>query len=427
MCLKTYGAKMPNSISRTDDAHPLFLGPSPTSHSRSMRVAFYSHDTMGMGHIRRNLLIASSLVKNCPNLEALLVAGTREAAYFASQSGLDCVTLPALAKNADGAYASRHLACSYSDAVRMRSRIIAATIEAFAPDVLVVDKVPRGIGNELVATLEALRGTSTRCILGLRDILDEPEVVASEWVRDGNEEAIEAYYDELWIYGDRSIYDCVTEYQFGNVVSSRAYFTGYLNQTDRVSNDQPVSRTSIDQNRKSASREKTVLCVVGGGQDGFELARAFVESTIPEGWRGILITGPFMPKPQMDWLRAASNAQIEIIDRLVEADQYLSGADRVIAMGGYNTVMSILSFAKPALLVPRVKPRKEQWIRAERLADRGWLTAIAPDRLSHSTLTDWMHSPDVPTPSEGIIDMQGLDRIGQRVRSFHDHGAKARV
>lgn len=412
MLLKTCVTELAQPMLRSDPAH---VGSHPTTVAkRPVRLAFYSHDTMGMGHIRRNLLIASAIVRECHNVEVLLIAGTREAAFFASQAGLDCVTLPALAKSTDGHYSARHLGWSLEEITRLRSRIIQAAMDEFSPDVFVVDKLPRGIGNELVATLEQLQRAGTKCVLGLRDVLDEPQVVAREWTRDSNDEAIEAFYHELWIYGDQSIYDCLEEYRFSPTVSSRAFFTGYLNQTDR-NPAYSTSRREVDN-----LHSKQVLCVVGGGQDGFDLAKSFARAALPAGYRGVIITGPFMPKDEQLELRrlVEGTSNLDVIDRLVETDDYLRMADRVVAMGGYNTITSVLSFRKAALIVPRISPRQEQWIRAERLAQRGWITALSPRDLNSERLQEWMHSEVVPHPKPNAVDLLGLNRISQRVNEW---------
>lgn len=414
MLLKTCVTDMSNPILRSDLAHDLPAVVGQSNNDRPMRIALYSHDTMGMGHIRRNLLIASAILKKCERVEILLIAGTREAAYFATQAGLDCVTLPALAKSTDGLYSARHLGWSLEETTRLRSKVIRAAMEEFAPDLFVVDKIPRGIGNELVPTLECLRQSNTRCILGLRDVLDEPEVVAREWQRDANDAAIEAYFNELWIYGDQQIYDCLSEYNFTSAVSSRAYFTGYLNQTTRY------PATSNCGQLATQTKPPVALCVVGGGQDGFQLAEAFVQATMPAGWQGIVITGPFMPKDHQQRLhqQARANGSIEVIDHLVETDEYLQSAERVIAMGGYNTVTSVLSFRKASLIVPRMVPRQEQWIRAQRLAKLGWISVLTPPELNSMQLSNWLHRDVVPQPSSESVDLLGLDRISQRVNQW---------
>lgn len=388
----------------------------PVRELRKPRVAFYSHDTMGMGHLRRNMLIASALSSGRCQADTLLIAGTREAGFFAEQAGLDCVTLPALAKNRSGGYSARHYGWSLEETTRLRGRVIASTLLAFQPDILVVDKLPQGICNELQRTLKLIRSRAkTRCILGLRDVLDEPEVAIREWENSGNDAIIEKYFDEVWVYGDPSVYDCRAEYRFAKSTLDRISFTGYLDQKTRC-------RSTVVE---SQAKQPLALCVVGGGQDGVGLARAFVEGGVPNGWRGAVITGPFMPAADKQQLLAAAvqrcpqnGKPIKIIDQLVEADNYVSQADRVIAMGGYNTVMSVLSFRKPALIVPRTRPRAEQWLRAERLAAAKLITTLHPNDLNPVAIRRWLAQPDVADPTDHNIDLTGLDRIQSKVLAY---------
>lgn len=55
-------------------------------------------------------------------------------------------------------------------------------------------------------------------------------------------------------------------------------------------------------------------------------------------------------------------------------------------MGGYNTVCEILASRRPALIVPRVHPRREQLLRAELLAGRGLVRMLHPDNLAPDRL-----------------------------------------
>jgi predicted glycosyltransferase len=80
-------------------------------------------------------------------------------------------------------------------------------------------------------------------------------------------------------------------------------------------------------------------------------------------------------------------------------------------MGGYNTVCEVLSFSKHALIVPRVKPRREQIIRAERLRDLGLIGMLEPEHLSPQALSEWMARDLPPLQLEGRINMNGLDRL----------------
>src|SRR5207249_1090354 len=80
--------------------------------------------------------------------------------------------------------------------------------------------------------------------------------------------------------------------------------------------------------------------------------------------------------------------------------------------GGYNTVCEALSFEKHALIVPRVKPESEQWIRAQRLRDLGLVDVLHPGALTPEALTEWPASDLGPPPaSRSRIDFDGLTRI----------------
>lgn len=389
------------------------LDPMMARNERSARprIALYSHDTMGLGHLRRNILIASVLAQQPTGADTLVISGTREACHFAMQAGVDCVTLPALCKSKNGDYSAKYLPWDCRQTTKLRSRIIESTIDAFDPDLFIVDKVPRGIGGELEPSLQQIRNRSkTRCVLGLREILDDPKTASRQWKLAQSDQAIEDYYDEVWIYGDQKVYDSLHHYEFSHEVKDRAVFTGYLDQSKRLHVD--AERFATKENNRPM-----VVCTVGGGQDGIKLAAAFAETDLPPGWHGVLITGPYLPEPDRIWLRhtLAGRNDIRLVEDMVESDHFISIADRVVSMAGYNTIASILSFEKPALVVPRMKPRREQWIRASTLAQKGMLSVVEPRRLSAEVIGAWLTSENVQRPVSGLVDLLGLERIVHRV------------
>ncbi|HYO49786.1 MAG TPA: glycosyltransferase [Chloroflexia bacterium] len=389
---------------------------------RKPRIALYSHDAMGLGHMRRNLLVAQTLA--CPPLDSvvLMLAGAGEAGTFGMPPGVDCVTLPALRKGGNGSYRSRSLDMPFDEIISIRAHIIRAALQAFDPDVLIVDKVPRGIGGELTQSLDYLHARGhTRCVLGLRDVLDEPEAVHREWGQDGNEDALRAYYDAVWVYGDPAVYDMVREYSLSPDIEAKVHYTGYLDQCKRLG---AVGEDADRQFRAlRLPNSRLVLCLVGGGQDGDRLAEAFAQVSLPPRAYGVIVTGPYMPAEVQRRLHtlASTNLRLRVLDFVPEPAVLLSRADRVIAMGGYNTTCEILSFGKPALIVPRVKPRLEQWIRAERLRDMGLLDVLHPDGVTPQALTDWLARDIRPLDSvRDRLDMKGLSRLPNLLRDALD-------
>jgi len=120
---------------------------------------------MGLGHKRRNLLIAQTLGFSPLQTDILMISGIPDASNLPTPPGVDCLTLPSLHKNIDGQYQARKLDLSLQEIIALRSQVILATIKTFKPDILIVDNVPRGAVRELDPTLEYLRREGrTHCI-----------------------------------------------------------------------------------------------------------------------------------------------------------------------------------------------------------------------------------------------------------------------
>jgi predicted glycosyltransferase len=390
-----------------------FLGhvPAAGKSGPDLRVMLYSHDTMGMGHMRRNLLIASSIKSRFSQASILTVAGAKEACTFAQQAGLDCLTLPSFQKRLDGTYTSRSLGIPAEEVLDFRSRTILAAVQSFHPDLLIVDKLPAGAGGELLTSLEWLaRHSSCRCVLGLRDILDTPEKVTRDWKRSHAFDVIRDHFHSVWIYGDPQVYNAVLEYGFPDDITSRVTFTGYLDTRSRLNDFQPAAFNHA---------EPYVLCTVGGGQDGDALPLGFIEAIRTTGRNAKLLLGPYMPPGiKTKILQASADVpSLEVIGFAIEGDLLARHASHVVSMGGYNSLAAILSWNKRALIVPRVIPRQEQAIRGDRLAELGFVDTIHPDHLTSDSIASWLNQAKTkPTPTIAL-DMNGLDRICESIHA----------
>lgn len=371
--------------------------------------------------MRRNLLIAERLAELPRPVTVLLIAGARELNTFAVPAGVDCVTLPALRKCGGGIYQARSLQIPVEELVRIRSGMIRAALDNFRPDVLIVDKVPRGVMNELDATLRQLRSRPRfRCVLGLRDVLDDPDAVRHEWSRAGNENVIRDYYDAVWVYGDPAVYDVLSEYRFGAAVAAKLRYTGYLDPAGRVSRENNPDRLTA----LGLPPGRLVLCQVGGGQDGDRVADAFSQAPLTAGTNGVIVTGPFMSSRARQRIRerVRRHPRLQLLEFVDKPGYLLEGADRVIAMGGYNSLCEILSTGKPALIVPRVVPRCEQLIRAERFRDLGFLDVLRPEMLTPRALANWLgREIEPPRRIRERIDFGGLERLPGLLEELVSH------
>ena len=354
--------------------------------------------------MRRNALLARTLVGR-RSADVLMITGAREAGAFVSEPGIDVLTLPGLYKQPDGRYRPRRFGMPLEALTALRRRTIRAALEAFRPDLLIVDNVPRGALGELDEALTYLRReTATRCVLGLRDVLDAPEAVAREWARARNFEAIRGFYDAVWIYGAPIVYAAVRAYAFPDDIVERVVYTGYLDR------NAPSSGTDLP----ALPDRPYHLCVVGGGQDGVSLAETFAAATLPEGTDGLIVTGPYMPEADRERLECMCRSRPHLHLTTFVADPTLlyRRAERVVAMGGYNTTSELLSLGKRALIVPRTRPRREQLIRARELGRLGLVDWLSPEDATPEALSAWLHASIAPLGDvREHIDMNGLTRI----------------
>jgi len=396
---------------------------SPMRHLKP-KIVLYSHDTMGLGHMRRNILIARTLAESQLQANILLVSGAKEIGRFDLPNNVDCLTLPSYHKAVSGGYMAKHLDMEVRDLATLRAQTIKAAVSAFDPDLFIVDNVPRGTLKELEPILEVLNNKDKcRCILGLRDILDAPEITTREWREQDNVKAIEHYYEQVWIYGDPAIYDLCDAYNFGKTFRKKAKFMGYLDAKKRAA---PKLGAVTRLGTETIPSGLYHLCLVGGGQDGYALAKAFVQIRHPQGVSGLLVTGPFMqPEHIAELEQLAQHSNTQVLGFVREPCLLIQQAHRVIAMGGYNTVNEVLAFQRPTLIVPRVKPRLEQWIRAKCLSDGGFIDVLHPDQLTPEALSTWLQTV-APKQHPPEINLNGLDRLADYASQLVNEAKKIR-
>jgi len=74
-----------------------------------MRFFLYSHDGVGLGHVRRHLAIASAMAELAPNAQILLATSIDEVSHLGLPPNVDTLKLPGLRKLANNEYSSRRL------------------------------------------------------------------------------------------------------------------------------------------------------------------------------------------------------------------------------------------------------------------------------------------------------------------------------
>ncbi len=379
-------------------------------------ILMYSHDTYGLGHIRRSMAIATHLVE--PGVNILILTGSPIAGRFQIPEGIDFVRVPGMIKRSNTVYVPHSINIDAHHAMHIRQSIIEATAKAFDPKLFIVDKVPLGLKGELKPTLEWFRNErpETKIVLGLRDILDAPESTRRDWEHKNFNEVLEKLYSEIWIYGNRDFYDPVREYAIPESLSHKIVYTGYI--------PRPVPPQKYFD--KGKGRKKLVVVTTGGGGDGYPVLDSYLQMLEQNGkapFRSLLITGPFIPRDKLDELFERARARnVPLVAFMKKIERKLAEADLVISMGGYNTVCEILSMRKNSLIIPRETPRLEQTIRAKILQERGlasylpW-SQLSPDAL-HECITTMLANAEEQKQRIEDFSMTGLDVMRSRLEDF---------
>jgi len=394
------------------------------------RILVYSHDTYGLGNIRRMLAVVEHLVERDPDVCALILSGSPMMQAFRLAPRIDYIKLPCLTRAENGDYESKYLDIDYKNIITLRADLILNTLLNFEPDLVLVDKKPLGVQNELAPALDVIRRRANRPRVALvtREILDNQEVTRSVWARNDYHGALDEHYDSVLVLGPKNVFDTAREYRFPEASTQKVRHCGYIAKQQAV-------RSSIDVRDELGCGDRPIVVLTGGGgRDGFRVLDVGLRALLPgcrnDRAHAVVVTGPEMSPSQRKELHALGRGEpnVTLIDFTNDMMSYLSAADVAISMAGYNTVTELLSLGVSAVLVPRAAPSQEQWMRATRLEHLGLFQVIHPDQYSEKTVKIAIEPillRAAPDTDRLKLDMNGLDNVHQYVQELlneHDTG-----
>ena len=165
----------------------------------AVRILIYSHDGLGLEQLRRCQAIAHYLVARYRQLSVLILSGSPLIASLDFNAGVDFVRVPSVVSLGDGKYTSLSLNLDIKQMIALRSSIIQHTADIFDPHLFLVDKESLGLLGEVSETLNMLKARSTRLVLSLLGLMDEPAVLLTACQRKDALPALDQFYDEIWI------------------------------------------------------------------------------------------------------------------------------------------------------------------------------------------------------------------------------------
>ena len=361
------------------------------------RYLFYSHDGYGLGHVRRNSLTAQAVLDRDPAAHVSLVTGIdARPRWLRETPRLSVHRVPPLLKKTDGSY--RHDGLSFEEAVRERERIFATLVDVERPDVIVVDRHPYGTAGELHAGLGAARGFGSALVLGLRDVLDEPSVVREE-MRGLGWAGVQDLYDDILVYGRRHFVDHEAEYGLAYPV----HYCGWV----------------VERSQGSRADSNLLVVAAGGGGDGaavFELGAQLLRRRAD--LVGLFAPGPYADVEAVRRLGREVSGRAHIVTHADACGRWFSRAEAILCMAGYNSTLEALASGQRPILMPRRRPRREQAIRAQRLAALGLADAV--DEGADAAEVAWLLARPRMLP-EGALEAAGIDLDGARTAAHRLH------
>jgi predicted glycosyltransferase len=385
-------------------------------------ILFFGRDAYGLGQLKRTLTLSQYLQARWPALRQLVVTGTPVPQQLLPLEGVDYLKLPSMERVGPSELASRVLPIPLNALREMYQDLLVGIVRRFQPDAVIVDSAEA----EVVPMLRYLKRSSPRTslMLGLRDIVAEAPVVRETWTRDGVYDLLNDVYDQILIYGQPDIFDAVTEYRLSPAAAAKTRYVGYVRRS--------VEEQSTEQIRQGLNllTDRLVVVTAGGGRDGYQLLETVVRALrlAPDSpsFDTLLVGGPLMPADHRQVLREAIpvGSGARFLDAVNDLTRYIAAADLVISMGGHSTLCEILSFARPAIVVPRVLPRTEQLLRAEALSRRGLVRLIRPDVLTPALLLDEVRELLAYPPSAAsAVSLDGLPAVASILAPMFDRAS----
>jgi predicted glycosyltransferase len=363
---------------------------------QGLRIAIYSQGGFGLGHMQRTTSIAWELYRLRPEASILTFSDSQLGQFFPISPHHDYIKLPSIAKEGPGNWKATHLRMSFPEILQLRKELISNTLLNYAPDIFLVDHMPHGAMGELLPALEAMKhfGLHTQNVLGLRDILDSPEVTINRWQVEGAYDVIERFYARILVFGMQDVYDVAEKYQLPESVTKKVFYCGYVANLDNERNAYSIRARFL---AGKPADTRLIAVMAGGGADAYSMMSTLIEA-LPKVLEDqpcsvAVITGPFMPAELIaDLERQAGRLPIQMFEAVTDSTSYISAADLVIAMAGYNTSVEILRMKTPAILIPRAGPSAEQRTRARLFSEKRWVDMIDPDELTPDHLAQSISS-----------------------------------
>lgn len=377
----------------------------------------YVQHLLGTGHLKRAVLLADAMGRR--GLSVTLVSGGMPVPGLLPAAAR-WVQLPPVAA-ADLGFKSLVDAqgCVVDDTFRdARKHTLLDVWRKTDPQLLLIELFPFGrrqMRFELLALLDAARQSTTPPLIvsSVRDVLGGGQGDPQRQQR--MLALFDQYFDHVLVHGDPALVPFERSFAHVPELGARLHYTGYVVETA-----QPAPAGRCD----GADGDDEVLVSAGGGAVGHALletairARALTQAADCR-WR--VLVGPGMGAPvfrELVALARALHGDGVVVERnRPDFARLLRRCRLSISQAGYNTVLETLQAGTRSVMVPfAAGSETEQTLRADLLAQRGWIDMVPESALTPSVLALAVDRACArPVPDTASIRFDGADASAQWV------------
>ena len=347
------------------------------------KILLYSHDTDEVEHIRGTLSICQFLLATIPELSIKIITSSPIIGRLRIPEGIEYARLPGVTKTDDGVALTDET--DRYQLFNRRAEIVLRQVVEFQPDLVLVDKTPHGVQDEMLPVLSFRQEQrpQMKMALILQDIIDSPMVIKDTWKKRGYFETMEKHYDQICVLGSPRVFDPRKEYGFSPSIRAKTQFLGYIRRSRGMQRS-----TAIRSQLGISLNTPFVVVTAGGGDHGKEFFENYLNGLGPGtetvGFTSLMVLDADMSNEERGSIRSRAEkfSEVSILDATDDLMSYLEAADLVVSRGGYRSMCEILTLNKAAIAIPRVELVQEQSIRASRMAHLGILTMIHHDVLT---------------------------------------------
>ncbi len=346
--------------------------------NRIKRILYYTHNSIGIGHVFRARAIISAIQRQRPDIDFLVLSGT-SVPHILLREGIEVIKLPGIEKmvtdrRTDGCdqplFRPRHLRNMPLDGVmRLRRKIIAESFRWFQPDVAMVEHYMGGLLGEMTAVLKKNHRTSPAGFVsvalsrGIMGLLGEILTTSGP----PRPESMMKYFDYVYFLEDGAAMERGGSY--GKLkIPTDTHLACLGRITDKCREELP-GRDEVLRRFRLPDKPIVLLSLSRHGHVAdlcIQLLEVFRRNGIDRDHQVIFVIDPYLAKEALEKVqRHPLAAPVRFLPFFYPLIDIIQASDLVVCRAGYNTINELLLTGVKALVIPEAHPSGEQEARVQ--------------------------------------------------------------